>query len=66
MKLNVLWGFLMRNFVRVAGILSAVMAPVSAFCWVAGEIDFTQMVVFVLAFFGMACLIFWELEYTPE
>jgi hypothetical protein len=56
----------MRNFVRVAGILSAVMAPVSAFCWVAGEIDFTQMVVFVLAFFGMACLIFWELDYTPE
>jgi hypothetical protein len=42
------------------------MAPVSFFCWIAGQIDTTMMVVFVFAFFGMAFLILWELEYTPD
>jgi hypothetical protein len=56
----------MRTFLGFSGILSAMMAPVSFFCWVAGEIDTTMMVVFVLAFFGMALIMLWELEYTPE
>lgn len=56
----------MRTFLGFTGILSAIMAPVSFFCWLAGSIDTTMMVVFVLAFFGMAVLILWELEFTPE
>jgi hypothetical protein len=60
------WSVFMRTFLGFFGILSALMAPVSFFCWVAGQIDMTMMVVFVLAFFGMACLILWEMEYTPD
>lgn len=56
----------MRTFLGFSGILSAIMAPVSFFCWLAGSIDTTMMVVFVLAFFGMAILILWEMEFTPE
>lgn len=56
----------MRKFLGFTGILSAIMAPVSFFCWLAGSIDTGQMVAFVLAFFGMAILILWELEFTPE
>ena len=56
----------MRTFLGFFGILSALMAPVSFVCWLAGQIDMTMMVVFVLAFFGLACLILWELEYTPD
>ncbi len=56
----------MRTFLGFTGILSAIMALVSFFCWVAGLIDTGEMVAFVLAFFGMAILILWELEYTPE
>jgi hypothetical protein len=63
MKSNVLWSFIMRKFVGFTGILSAIMAPVSIGFWLVGEIDLTQMVVFVLAFFGMAFLIMWELDH---
>ena len=53
----------MRKFVGFTGILSAIMAPVSIGFWLVGEIDLTQMVVFVLAFFGMSFLIMWELDH---
>lgn len=56
----------MRTFLGFFGILSALMAPVSFFCWVAGSLELDQMVVFVLAFFGLAFLILLELEYTPD
>jgi hypothetical protein len=56
----------MKTFLGFFGILSALMAPVSFFCWLAGSIDTGMMVAFVLAFFGMAVLILWELEYTPD
>lgn len=58
--------FSMRTFLGFFGILSALMAPVSFFCWVAGSLELDQMVVFVLAFFGLAFLILLELEYTPD
>ena len=56
----------MRKFLGFSGIFSAMMAPVSFFCWVAGQIDTTMMVVFIFAFFGMAFIILWELEHTPD
>lgn len=56
----------MKTFLGFFGVLSALMAPVSFFCWLAGSIDLATMAVFVLAFFGMAILILWELEYTPD